>query len=261
MTISTRLAKALALAEEAHDGQVRKGTTVPYIAHPMAVATLVLECGGNEDQAVAALLHDAIEDGGSAYAKRINAGFGREVLALVEACTDGTAESKAKPTTLAAKKADWKRRKLDYLKRLETADPLALLIMACDKLHNARAVVTDLEEIGLEVFDRFTTGRDGTLWYYSAAATSLRKRGSPLAGALEDTVRRMKELAVDPTDTASLAKAFQGSLNPHQRAGLKALVAKLESNAQRALRESARGLSQVSANQQALMTLQMAMEN
>jgi (p)ppGpp synthase/HD superfamily hydrolase len=128
MTISHRLADALALAVEAHDGQVRKGTQIRYISHPLAVASLVLEYGGSEDQAIAGLLHDAIEDGGSAYAPRIAAAFGPEVLALVEACSDGTAESKAKATTPAAKKADWRRRKLDYLKRLETEDPAALLV-------------------------------------------------------------------------------------------------------------------------------------
>jgi (p)ppGpp synthase/HD superfamily hydrolase len=196
MTISHRLADALALAVEAHDGQVRKGTQIRYISHPLAVASLVLEYGGSEDQAIAGLLHDAIEDGGSAYAPRIAAAFGPEVLALVEACSDGTAESKAKATTPAAKKADWRRRKLDYLKRLETEDPAALLVTACDKLHNARAIVSDLERIGQRVFERFTAGREGTLWYYSQAETVLRRRQCEVAEALATVLTQMRQLCV-----------------------------------------------------------------
>ncbi len=195
MKPKSRLAEAFALACEAHDGQLRKGTEIPYISHPMAVAALVLEYGGTEDQAIAALLHDAIEDGGVAYASRIQEAFGPEVLAMVEACTDGTAESKANAQTMEAKKSDWHKRKEQYLQVIESESEAALLVTACDKLHNARAVVADLASIGQEVFDRFTTGREGTLWYYQQVAAVMQRRESPVAAALSETVENMKELA------------------------------------------------------------------
>jgi (p)ppGpp synthase/HD superfamily hydrolase len=167
-----RLAAALALAAEAHRGQLRKGTAIPYIAHPMAVAALVLEFGGSEGQAIAALLHDAIEDAGSAFAARIGEAFGAEVLAMVEACSDGTAEGKAAATTVEEKRADWRLRKDGYLAHLDAmpARSPALLVSACDKLHNAHAVMEDFQRLGAGVFERFTGGRDGTLWYYARVA-------------------------------------------------------------------------------------------
>lgn len=192
---SQRLGAALAMAMEAHQGQFRKGTDIPYISHPMAVASLVIEFGGSEDQVIAGLLHDAIEDGGEAYAARIREAFGPAVLALVEACSDGTAESKAAAVTPEAKQADWKRRKEDYLARLEIEGPAALLVTACDKLHNARAIVADLEAIGPVVFDRFTAGKVGTLWYYREVESVLRERGSPAASKLSAVVREMGRFA------------------------------------------------------------------
>jgi (p)ppGpp synthase/HD superfamily hydrolase len=192
MTISSRLSDALALAVEAHEGQVRKGTTTSYIAHVMSVAALVLEYGGNEDQAIAGLLHDVIEDGGDAYGDRIRTQFGEEVLRLVQGCTDGTAEEKAKAVTAEQKQASWKARKDRYLESLASEDHATLLVSACDKLHNARAIVADLESIGTVVFERFTAGREGTLWYYSEIEGIMRQRGSPVSAALGDEVHRMK---------------------------------------------------------------------
>jgi (p)ppGpp synthase/HD superfamily hydrolase len=191
-----RLADALAMAVEAHQGQVRKGTDIPYIAHPMAVASLVIEHGGSEDQAIAGLLHDAIEDGGEAYAVRIREAFGPHVLALVEACSDGTAESKAAATTPEAKRADWKRRKDGYLIRLRTEGAEALLVTACDKLHNVRAIVADLGTVGPAVFERFTAGRAGTLWYYREVEAVVRQRACPVASTLSAVVCEMERLAL-----------------------------------------------------------------
>ena len=173
-TITRRLADALALAIEAHDGQSRKGTCIPYITHPLAVASLVLDFGGSEDQAIAALLHDAIEDGKDKpgckpYAARILAAFGPAVLAMVEGCTDGTAKDKS---AAADPGADWQTRKDGYLAALAqhpAGDP-TLLVSCCDKLHNARAILADLRTQGLKVFDRFTAGREGTVWYYRTLA-------------------------------------------------------------------------------------------
>ena len=109
----SRLSAALAIAGRAHSAQYRKGTTIPYLAHPLAVASLVIEYDGNEEQVLAALLHDAIEDGGTAYAVEICDALGPNVLALVEACSDGTAEGKAAATTPVEKQACCCRLKID----------------------------------------------------------------------------------------------------------------------------------------------------
>lgn len=167
-----RLARALALAHEAHRTQKRKGTGIPYIAHPMAVASLVLSHGGSEDQAIAALLHDTIEDAGEAYVQRINEAFGPDVLAMVRDCTDGSFENKAAARTPEAKYANWRQRKLAYMQHLAAMPPdsPSLLVSACDKLDNARAILADLRLLGDALFERFTGRRDGTLWYYSELA-------------------------------------------------------------------------------------------
>jgi (p)ppGpp synthase/HD superfamily hydrolase len=198
-----RLADALAMAVQAHQGQSRKGTHIPYISHPMAVAALVIERGGTEDQAIAGLLHDAIEDGGVAYAERIRKAFGSHVLELVEACSDGTAEGKATAETPEAKRADWKRRKDTYLARLRTENDEVLLVSACDKLHNARSIVADLQAIGPVVFERFTAGREGTLWYYSEIALILRERGSSIASEVSVAVNEMMRHATEAAEAVS----------------------------------------------------------
>ncbi|HET8554476.1 MAG TPA: HD domain-containing protein [Rhodanobacteraceae bacterium] len=192
-----RLGAALALAHDAHCAQKRKGTDIPYIAHPMAVASLVLEYGGTETQAMAALLHDAIEDGGADYDNRIGEAFGMDVLEIVRDCTDGTAEAKAVATTPEDKRAAWKARKLAYLKHLE-AKPAAtpsLLVSACDKLHNARAIVSDLHDVGVVVFERFKAGREGTLWYYGELARIFKTKDVAPADSLARAVDAMQRLA------------------------------------------------------------------
>lgn len=192
-----RLAAALALAHEAHRTQKRKGTEIPYIAHPMAVASLVLEYGGSEDQATAALLHDVIEDGGEAYATRIEDAFGPDVLAMVRDCTDGTAESKAAAVMLEAKRANWESRKLLYLQHLRDmpATTPSLLVSACDKLHNARAVMSDFRLIGTVLFERFTGGREGTLWYYGELARIFAAKNVAPAASLARVVAAMQREA------------------------------------------------------------------
>lgn len=188
-----RLAAALALAHEAHRVQKRKGTDIPYIAHPMAVASLVLEYGGTEKQAIAALLHDTIEDGGEAYADRIEEAFGPEVLAMVRDCTDGSFEHKAAARTPRAKYAEWKARKQAYMQHLRAvpADSPSLLVSACDKLHNARAILADLRLLGDALFDRFTGRRDGTLWYYDELAGIFADKGAAPALSLNRAVVAM----------------------------------------------------------------------
>jgi (p)ppGpp synthase/HD superfamily hydrolase len=186
--LTQRLGQALALAVQAHDGQMRKGTAIPYIAHPMGVASIALEFGASEDQAIAALLHDALEDGGPHYAPLIEAQFGAGVLALVQACTDGVPDA-------SGAKADWGERKRAYLAHLAEAPDEVLLVSGADKLHNARAIVSDLITIGPDVFKRFKAGREGTLWYYRALADVFTRRRAPMAVMLDAEVRQMERLA------------------------------------------------------------------
>jgi len=186
--LTERIGNALSLAVKAHDGQKRKGTNIPYIAHPMAVAAIALDYGANEDQAIAALLHDVLEDGGAEFTSEIREGFGEAVLRIVEGCTDGVPDAQGK-------KADWKDRKLQYLDHLATASDEVILVSGADKLHNARAIVSDLQSIGSEVFDRFTAGREGTLWYYRKLAEIFSRRRAPMARQLDAAVSEMEKLA------------------------------------------------------------------
>lgn len=181
------LAKALDFAAEAHQTQTRKGSNAPYISHLMGVSSLVIEHGGDEEQAIAALLHDVVEDCGAHYEGRVREVFGDRVAAIVLACTDGIPDE-------SGAKSPWRERKEAYLRHLEhDASDDALLVSASDKLHNARAIVTDAA-IDRDVFSRFTAGREGTLWYYSRLADVFETRlgrSSPLACELRATVDRM----------------------------------------------------------------------
>jgi GTP pyrophosphokinase len=183
-----KLSNALALAIQAHEGQVRKGTKIPYIAHPMAVSAIALEFGATEDQAVAALLHDAIEDGGNKYANIIKAQFGERIHNLVQGCTDGTPNQQGQ-------KAPWLERKTAYLRHLEEASDEVLLVSCSDKLHNARAIVSDLINEGPSVFERFSSTPEQTLWYYRQLANVFTNRKTPPAKALESAVSQMEALS------------------------------------------------------------------
>ncbi len=201
--LSERLDAALAYARRAHAGQVRKGTTIPYVAHPMAVAALVLEHGGDEDQAIAALLHDVVEDcepfaDGVPHAEAIRNAFGARVAAMVLACTDATLSAKADERgaeDAEARRAGWYARKRAYLAHLGETDEDARLVSACDKLHNAGAIHADLLRLGPVVFERFNAGREGTLWYYRQLVERFAGLGSPVAGALDRTVGEIERLA------------------------------------------------------------------
>jgi len=183
--LTQRFAQGLELAVRAHHGQLRKGTSIPYIAHPMAVASIALEYGADEDQAIAALLHDAVEDGGAEYEQEIRELFGARVADLVMGCTDGVPDA-------AGQKPPWKQRKEQYLAHLELATGDVLLVSGSDKLHNARAIVGDLHTVGTSVFDRFTAGKKETLWYYTRLSEIFSLRGVPVAPALADTVAQMR---------------------------------------------------------------------
>ena len=196
-TLSDRFSQAVDYARIAHGAQVRKGSNIPYLYHLLGVASLVIEFGGNEDQAIAGLLHDTIEDCGAGHGAAIRKQFGDAVADIVVDCTDGTAEGKASHADPEAKRRDWIERKLAYLAHLKQAPDATLLVSACDKLHNARAIVQDLEdpEVATRVFDRFTGGRDGTLGYYQALAEIFSARGVRAARVLDSTVDWMHELA------------------------------------------------------------------
>lgn len=201
--LSERLDAALAYARRAHAGQVRKGTTIPYIAHPVAVAALVLEHGGDEDQAIAALLHDVVEDcapfdGDVPHAEGIRRAFGERVVAMVLACTDASVDDKSAERGAEspdARRERWYARKRAYLAHLADTSEDALLVSACDKLHNARAIRSDLAQLGNVLFGRFNAGRDGTLWYYRALAARFAERGSAVAGELDREVGEIERLA------------------------------------------------------------------
>jgi (p)ppGpp synthase/HD superfamily hydrolase len=193
--LTHRFTQAFDYARIAHAAQVRKGTDTPYLSHLMGVASLVLEHGGNEDQAIAGLLHDIIEDCGQAHEHLVRAQFGDAVAQIVLDCTDGTHESKAVHSDREAKRMDWQNRKLKYLQHLEQASDSTLLVSACDKLHNAGAIVADMNSatVGILVFDRFTSGREGTLAYYHSLSEVFSKRGIAAAERLDAVVLQMHE--------------------------------------------------------------------
>jgi (p)ppGpp synthase/HD superfamily hydrolase len=185
-----RLASAMSYAALIHGTQKRKGTTIPYISHLMSVSALVMEFGGDEDQAIAGLLHDALEDCGPEHEKVIRANWGSRVAKIVQDCTDGVPDADGK-------KADWHTRKRKYLEHLLSVDIDSLLVSACDKLHNASAIVSDLRA-GHDVFARFNAGRDGTLWYYRGLSEAISSRlgvAAPIARELTSAVTYMSELA------------------------------------------------------------------
>ena len=160
-----RMHDALAVGARLHKHQRRKGTTIPYLSHLLGACSIALEYGADEDQAIAALLHDVIEDVEPVeQARAAVAEFGPEVLRIVEACTD----------TDAHPKPPWRERKEAYLAHLGEADAAVVLVSASDKLHNARAIVTDLHRDGASVWDRFNAPRDDTLWYYRASSDAFR---------------------------------------------------------------------------------------
>ncbi len=181
-----RFSEALEYAARKHATQLRKGTRTPYVCHVMAVASLVLERGGGEDEAIAALLHDIPEDcGGRADLDEIRRKFGKAVARIVEGCTD----------TFENPKPAWKPRKEEYLAHLATASKAVLLVSAADKVHNARSILSDYREHGEKLWERFTAGRNGQLWYYRQLVRAFRKRGpSPLVDELDRVVTELEAL-------------------------------------------------------------------
>lgn len=185
--LSPRLNEALEYAVWLHQDQFRKGTEIPYIAHPVAVSMIAMKYGATEDEAIAALLHDAIEDRGREGQTQIEIleKFGPQVLAIVEGCTDAT----------ETPKPPWRERKERYIVSLAHKSDSIRLVSACDKLHNAQAILRDYQAIGDEIWQRFKGGKEGTLWYYRALVDAFKSAGAlPVIDVLEQVVSELESL-------------------------------------------------------------------
>jgi len=177
----------LQFASGLHHQQPRKGGSIPYIAHLMGVCGLVLEAGGDEDQAIAALLHDAVEDqGGIPTLDTIRHLFGERVAGIVKSCSDSTVSD-------PKKKPDWRQRKERYLAHLRKANGDVLMVSAADKLHNARAILSDYRKVGEKLWKRFNASKKDQLWYYDHLVATLQKTGAPkmLVDELERVVKEL----------------------------------------------------------------------
>jgi (p)ppGpp synthase/HD superfamily hydrolase len=188
MVLSSRFNHALTFASDLHSQQVRKGSQVPYISHLLGVCSLVLEYGGDEDCAIAALLHDAIEDqGGAATREKIRYHFGEKVTAIVDSCTD--ADQTPKPP--------WRERKEAYIAHIREMSAEAALVSAADKLHNASSILKDYRLVGEEIWERFRGKKEGTLWYYRALVNAFRQREvTPIVEELTRVVEELDAIAL-----------------------------------------------------------------
>jgi len=190
MPLSPRFEEALVYAARLHANQRRKGTDVPYIAHLMAVASIALLHGANEDEAIAALLHDAVEDqGGAGTREEIRRRFGATVAEIVDGCTD----------TDISPKPPWRERKENYVRHIRSAPASVRLVSASDKLDNARAILSDYRVLGDALWDRFSGGKEGTLWYYRSLVDAFQQAGGgPLIAELDSVVREIERLVRTP---------------------------------------------------------------
>lgn len=194
MYSTTRISAAFALAALVHEKQTRKSTNIPYISHPMAVAAQVAVWGGSEDQFIAALLHDVVEDGGAQYMPVIEEHFGKHVLDLVMACSDA-APQRGQP------KGAWIERKEKYIANLRSAADEVLLISAADKWHNLASILADAKQLGEVVFDRFirqdferSDKKKMVLWYYKELLAVYRERNVPVVVELENLLSEIENV-------------------------------------------------------------------
>lgn len=185
--LGERFQHALVYAAQLHREQTRKRTAIPYISHLLSAAALVIEDGGDEDEVVAALLHDAVEDqGGEARLDEIRQRFGDGVAGIVDGCSD----------TSARPKPPWRERKERHLRHLITASGSVRRVVLADTLHNARATLADLRRIGPSVWDRFNVGRDETLWHYNAKLVLFSERQPGwMTEELRVTIAEMERLS------------------------------------------------------------------
>jgi (p)ppGpp synthase/HD superfamily hydrolase len=191
LKLTRRFEQALIFATRKHASQIRKGTGTPYISHLLSVAALVLEAGGDEDLAIAALLHDVVEDcGGAPILNEVRRCFGKPVAGVVEACSD----------TDITPKPPWRERKEQYIRHLRNADAGTRLVSVADKLHNARSILADYRDIGEPIWQRFQGKREGTLWYYRALLGEFkRKFRNRLVDELERVVIELESVIANPS--------------------------------------------------------------
>jgi GTP pyrophosphokinase len=187
MNLSSQFDQALQYAVLIHAGQQQRGTEIPYVAHLLGVASIALEYGANEEEAIGALLHDAAEDaGGRDRVADIRHRYGDTVARIVEGCTD----------TFETPKPPWRQRKEAYIAHIANAFPSVRLVSAADKLHNARAILRDCRRLGETLWSRFNGGQDGTLWYYRELVREFQKGGTnELIDELDRVVSEIEELA------------------------------------------------------------------
>jgi (p)ppGpp synthase/HD superfamily hydrolase len=183
---SNRFLQALGYAARLHSRQIRKRTARPYIGHLLSVTSIVIEYGGDEEMAIAALLHDAVEDqGGRPRLREIERKFGKRVAHIVDGCTDSYDQPKP----------PWMDRKRAYVQRLRGESAEVRLVSAADKLSNARETLHDVRVHGDSVFTRFAGKKDGTLWYYRALVKEFRKAGNPLTEEFARVVAQLERVS------------------------------------------------------------------
>lgn len=187
-----RYAEALSFALEVHAGHRRKGTEVPYASHLLQVSGKILEHGGDVDQAIAGLLHDAIEDSDHVSFDVLLSRFGADVAAIVSDCTDTL------PGDTSRKKSPWRARKERYLGQLRATRPRSLLVAACDKSHNVSNLVNDLRVHGPGTLERFSAGAEEQLWYFESVCAVVAGRiPEGLERELSDRVAELHALLGD----------------------------------------------------------------
>lgn len=197
--LGPRFRRAFLFASEKHAKQARKASTIPYITHLMGVASLVLEAGGDEDLAIAALLHDVVEDcGGAPMLKEVRRRFGSRVAKIVDGCTDA----------YAYPKPPWRERKEKYLARLRAENSDTRLVSAADKLSNIRSILSDYRALGESVWSRFNGGREGTLWYYRTLRDEfLKQQMNRITRDFDLAVKELESLTAQNTASGGLRAA------------------------------------------------------
>ena len=185
--LSEKFVQAVSFANKIHTGQVRKGTNIPYISHLLAVASLVMENEGSEDEIIAALLHDAVEDcGGESILDEIKKRFGQNIASIVDGCTE----------TYENPKPPWKGRKESYIAHIKEANPSVKLVPCADKLHNVRSILSDYRQEGETLWNRFSASKEETLWFYQSMANILCASGKDLKvyADLDNAVKELEKI-------------------------------------------------------------------
>ena len=196
--VGPRFRRAFLFAADQHAQQARKASNIPYIAHLMGVASLVLEAGGKEDLAIAALLHDVVEDcGGAPMLRQVRRRFGSRVARIVDGCTD--ADTCPKPP--------WRERKEKYIARLKKENADTRLVSAADKLNNIRSILSDYRVLGESVWSRFNGGREGTVWYYRTLRNEfLRHKINRITRDFDLAVKELESLTAAHTSRRSRSR-------------------------------------------------------